>query len=58
MTPARCRSGSTHTVSASRSRSTLADTDVMGKVDMFAHKNDQLDGVRGRFGVVPVRSGI
>jgi hypothetical protein len=39
-------------------RGDRCDTDVMGKVDMFAHKDEALDDVRERFGVVPLRSGI
>jgi hypothetical protein len=39
-------------------RGDRCDTDVMGKVDMFAHKDEPLDDARERFGVVPLRSGI
>jgi len=38
-------------------RGNLATTDVMGTARLFEHKNDQLDEVRERFGVVPVRAG-
>jgi hypothetical protein len=37
-------------------RGNACTADVMGSVDMFAHKDDQLDAVRELFGVVPIRS--
>lgn len=36
-------------------RGNLCNTDVMGSLDEFAHRDDPLDEVRERFGVVPVR---
>jgi hypothetical protein len=39
-------------------RGNQCGTDVMGSVDMFAHKDDPLDTVREQFGVVPVRPGV
>ena len=33
----------------------LCTTDVMGSVKLFEHKDDPLDEVRARFGVVPLR---
>jgi hypothetical protein len=39
-------------------RGNLATTDVMGTVRLFTHKDDPLDEVRERFGVVPVRVGL
>jgi hypothetical protein len=36
-------------------RGSLATTDVMGTVRLFEHKNDQLEDVRERYGVVPAR---
>jgi hypothetical protein len=38
-------------------RGNACTADVMGSVDMFAHKDDQLDAVREQFGVVPRRPG-
>jgi hypothetical protein len=38
-------------------RGNLATTDVMGTVRLFEHKNEPLDEVRARFGVVPTRVG-
>jgi hypothetical protein len=39
-------------------RGNLCPTDVMGSVDIFAHKDDQLDEVREQFGVLPLRPGV
>ena len=39
-------------------RGNRCTTDVMGSVDMFAHRDEPLDEVRARFGVVPVRAGL
>jgi hypothetical protein len=39
-------------------RGNLCATDVMGSVDMFAHKDEPLGDVRTRFGVAPVRAGL
>jgi hypothetical protein len=39
-------------------RGNLCTTDVMGTVDIFAHRDEPLDEVRARFGVVPVRAGL
>ena len=39
-------------------RGNLCTTDVMGTVRLFEHKDDPLDGVRQRFGVVPLRAGV
>jgi hypothetical protein len=38
-------------------RGDLCTTDVMGKVDIFAHQDEPLDEVRTRFGVVPLGAG-
>jgi hypothetical protein len=38
-------------------RGNACTADVMGSVAIFAHKDDSLDAVRARFGVVPVRPG-
>jgi hypothetical protein len=38
-------------------RGNLCTTDVMGSVDMFAHRDEPIDEVRARFGVVPERTG-
>ncbi len=37
-------------------RGNLCTTDVMGSVDMFAHKDEPINEVRARFGVTPVRA--
>lgn len=37
-------------------RGSLCTTDVMGTVDLFAHKDMQLDAAREYFGVVPIES--
>jgi hypothetical protein len=39
-------------------RGSLATTDVMGTVRLFEHKDELLDDVRERFGVVPLRPGL
>jgi hypothetical protein len=39
-------------------RGDLCTTDVMGTVRLFEHKDEPLDGVRERFGVVPIRAGL
>jgi hypothetical protein len=39
-------------------RGNLCTTDVMGTVRLFEHKDEPLDDVRTRFGVVPVRVGL
>jgi hypothetical protein len=39
-------------------RGNLCTTDVMGSVRLFEHKDEPLDEVRVRFGVVPLRAGL